>query len=263
MASRSIDDVPNDVREQEQLDMVRHIYRLVQDGRLHVAPIGNPQRVLDIGTGTGLWALDFADEFPAAIVLGVDISPIQPQMTAPNCSFMIDGLEQELVYSPRRRFDNIHQRSMSGSIGDWSTMYKQALSPEGLSDDSAIAKWQKLIDEGSLALGRRLNYASRFKAHLEEAGFVDIQTQVIKTPIGAWPKNEKLRRIGVFLQAQMNEAVEAVTLGYLTRALGWSEVEVQILLTNVRNEFNDKRKHLYTFCWFIWGRKRMDSGNIS
>jgi len=114
---------------------------------------------------------------------------------------MIDDLEQDWDYPPSRRFDYIHQRSMSGSIGDWSRMYKQALTflrpggwleiqefevwfysqtPEGLPEDSAIAKWQKLIDEGSLAHGRRLNYASRFKAHLEEAGFVEIQTQTIK-----------------------------------------------------------------------------------
>lgn len=114
---------------------------------------------------------------------------------------MVDDLEKEWAYPQNRRFDYIHQRSMSGSIGDWTAMYRHALdslepggwleiqefevwfysqNPAGLPDDSAIAKWQKLIDEGSVALGRRLNYAAQFKHHLEEAGFVDIQTHVIK-----------------------------------------------------------------------------------
>jgi methylase of polypeptide subunit release factors len=49
------------------------------DGKLYFAPIESPKRVLDIGTGTGIWAMDFGDEFPEAEVTGTDISPIQPR----------------------------------------------------------------------------------------------------------------------------------------------------------------------------------------
>ena len=76
----------------------------------------------------------------------------------------------------------------------------------------------------------------------------------MKAPIGAWPKDHKLREIGMFLRAQMNEALEAVTLGYFTRGLDWSELETRVLLAQVRNEFNKDSNHLYTFCWFITGR---------
>lgn len=31
------------------------------DGELNLAPVKNPQRVLDLGTGTGIWAIDFAE----------------------------------------------------------------------------------------------------------------------------------------------------------------------------------------------------------
>lgn len=32
------------------------------DGELQIAPIGeHPQRILDVGTGTGIWAIDCAE----------------------------------------------------------------------------------------------------------------------------------------------------------------------------------------------------------
>ena len=44
------------------MDLAHHIYGLLFKGELHLAPISkNPQRVLDLGTGTGIWAMDFAE----------------------------------------------------------------------------------------------------------------------------------------------------------------------------------------------------------
>lgn len=87
--------LPNDDKEQERLDLVHHVFRISLDGALFLAPISSDiKRALDIGTGTGIWAIDFADEFPkylhrilmttsladfvgSAEVVGTDLSPIQ------------------------------------------------------------------------------------------------------------------------------------------------------------------------------------------
>lgn len=51
--------LPNDEKAQDHLDIMGHMFKLVLDGKLFLAPIGsNPQRVLDLGCGTGMWAIE-------------------------------------------------------------------------------------------------------------------------------------------------------------------------------------------------------------
>jgi methylase of polypeptide subunit release factors len=48
-----------------------HLFSLLQDGKLYSAPVRKDiERALDIGTGTGIWAMDFAAEFTNTTVLG-------------------------------------------------------------------------------------------------------------------------------------------------------------------------------------------------
>lgn len=63
--------------------MLHHIYRLVLGGHLWRAPItspsgGGPSRILDLGTGTGIWCMEVADELPESLVEGVVCSPARP-----------------------------------------------------------------------------------------------------------------------------------------------------------------------------------------
>jgi hypothetical protein len=49
---------PNDESEQEREDMKHAMVVNLCGGKLHYAPVDNPQRIIDIGTGTGIWAID-------------------------------------------------------------------------------------------------------------------------------------------------------------------------------------------------------------
>lgn len=49
---------PNDDLEQEREDMKHAMVVHLCDGRLHFAPLEDPRRILDVGTGTGIWAID-------------------------------------------------------------------------------------------------------------------------------------------------------------------------------------------------------------
>lgn len=51
--------MPNDEKEQDRMDILSYLFILALDGKLFLAPIGDhPQRILDLGCGTGQWAID-------------------------------------------------------------------------------------------------------------------------------------------------------------------------------------------------------------
>lgn len=75
--------------------MIHHVfYRLLED-RLFLAPIepDNGLNILDIGIGTGIWAIQFGDEHPSSTLVGNDLSPIQPDWVPPNVKFVVDDVE--------------------------------------------------------------------------------------------------------------------------------------------------------------------------
>lgn len=93
--------MPIDEPELDRMDMQHRKYYLLLNSRHFLAPISNPQRILDLGTGTGIWALDIADLHPSTHITATDIGPIQPHGTAPNCHFEIDDTEAPWTYRPR------------------------------------------------------------------------------------------------------------------------------------------------------------------
>jgi len=40
-------------------DLQHHLFVMTLDNQLYLAPLDNPQKVLDIATGTGIWAIEF------------------------------------------------------------------------------------------------------------------------------------------------------------------------------------------------------------
>ncbi|KAJ0143409.1 hypothetical protein CTA2_1270 [Colletotrichum tanaceti] len=117
--------LPNDITEQFRLDIQHLLWLATWDGRLCMCPKNErASRVLDVGTGTGVWAMAYADEHPEAIVTGVDISPIQPQAVAPNCFFEIYNVEGNWPW--RTPHDFIFIRHMNTAFADWSETIEKA-----------------------------------------------------------------------------------------------------------------------------------------
>ena len=59
--------------------------------------------VLDIETGTGIWAIDFADQHPSAQVIGFDLSPVFQERVVPNVRFEVrDTCDPDWRYEKKK-----------------------------------------------------------------------------------------------------------------------------------------------------------------
>ncbi|TIC90087.1 putative methyltransferase tdiE [Colletotrichum higginsianum] len=266
--------LPNDAREQERLDMQHHCWQLTWDDKLCMSPKKDgANRVLDVGTGTGIWAMDYADDHPEALVIGVDLSPIQPEFVPPNCRFEIDDVEKEWTW--QEPFDFIFARHMNACFASWEKFLKQAydnLEPGGyielqdnafpilcgdgtLKPDDAMARWSTLMMEGTELIGRPITVPADFRRLLGEAGFEDVVEHRRVWPTSPWPKDEALRRLGFWTQACSLDGVEPGALALFTRVLGWTREEVLVFIAGVRNDFRNKDIHAYWNVYSVHGRK--------
>ncbi|KAK0640601.1 S-adenosyl-L-methionine-dependent methyltransferase [Cercophora newfieldiana] len=265
---------PNDEPEQAREDMKHSMIVNLCDGKLHFAPLENPQAVLDIGTGTGIWVVDMADEYPEADVLGIDLSPIQPEWVPPNARFMVDDAEADWVYKPDS-LDYIHIRHMTGAIRNWTNLLSQAykaLKPGGwielqdfymevtcddgtMPDDDPVYDWLETVGKALAALGVNLKSAAKNPENLRAAGFVNVEKNVSRVPIGVWPREAKLKTVGLYNRANILDGLQGISMGPFTRGLKWTPEEVELYLVKVRKGVMNTRVHSYLPFYAVYGQK--------
>ncbi|TVY70907.1 Secondary metabolism regulator LAE1 [Fusarium oxysporum f. sp. cubense] len=305
---------PNDERQKESIDISHHYLMLLLDGKLSLVPsaddleassscfsnvlleltiyrrylISEPGPVSDALDNThnrkvaddqiGIWAIDFADQYPNAEVIGTDLSPIQPDWVPPNVRFELEDATSNWTWS-NDSFDFVHMRYLIGAIADWGALFKEAfrcckpggfvesveVNPTFLSDDEtasdlmAVQTWNKLFREASKAFGRSFCEIEGDVELLAAAGFVDLQVTDFKVPVGGWAKDSKLRQVGQFLRATIENDLEGYTLMAWQQILGWPKDEYELFLMDMRKALRDKKVHSYIRVRFINARKPWDA----
>ncbi|KAK0390145.1 hypothetical protein NLU13_3718 [Sarocladium strictum] len=266
---------PNDEQEQERLDMLHNMFVHLMGDKLFLAPF-DPQnkRILDIGTGTGAWAIDFGDEYPdAEHIDGLDLSPIQPQFVPPNVQFFVDDVE--LDWANPQPYDYIHCRYMAGSIKDWPRLLLQMydnLKPGGwvefqesantlfsqddtLKPENPMTRMMDGLKEACDKIGRTMDPAPNMQKWTVDAGFERVRVETFKLPIGSWPKDPRLKQCGAIMRQNFIEGVDAFTTVLFRDVLQWSEEEVQVFNAEVRAAAKDPHVHALFDVLVVMGQK--------
>ncbi|KAH8746365.1 S-adenosyl-L-methionine-dependent methyltransferase [Hyaloscypha finlandica] len=266
--------MPNDEVEQDRLYLQHHLFQLTFGGGMFTAPIDRKKvhRILDAGTGTGIWAIDMGDICPESEVYGVDVSPIQPQFVPPNVKFEIDDLEKPWTFTSG--FDFVFSRMMTGSFSNWRQYISHCYeftNPGGYCevqdvclpvrcDDNTLTntnleRYGNLMLEGSLKLGVGLDVALKTKQFMEEAGFIDVNQVIYKWPLNRWPANKAMKEIGLWAHEVTVSNLSGLSIALFTHGLGWSVEELEVFLADVRKDLKNSKIHSYMPIYVVVGRK--------
>jgi SAM-dependent methyltransferase len=268
--------LPNDELEQERLDLAHILTTKGIGDKLFLAPIKPEEltRVLDIGTGTGLWSMSMGDEYPHAEIIGNDLSAIQPPWVPPNVRFMLDDVESPWVHSSP--FDFIFSRYMASCISDWPGLVQQAhdnLVPGGwvefqdydfnfysrdgsLKPDSYFLKWTHTLLDGFRSLGKEPCPGPKLHGWLTDAGFENVTTRKFSFPFGAWAKDPRLKELGMINLVQFMNGIEAFSLRLLMDHAGMDIDEINDLLDKVRVDLLNKKIHAQMDFYVTYGQRK-------
>ncbi|KAF8860002.1 S-adenosyl-L-methionine-dependent methyltransferase [Acephala macrosclerotiorum] len=265
--------LPNDETEQNRLDFQHRMFRLFHDNKLAIAPIPKTTKnVLDIATGTGIWATEFADEHPSCKVTGTDLSPIQPDYVPQNCSFVIDDAEDDWIFN--HKFDYIHARAVLSCFKNPKAVFQRAfdaLEPGGIlelydpifpfqfldppPEGSPLAEWNKLIIEAAAKAGRPWTNAAHYKYWLQGIGFESVVEKKEYCPLSPWAKGKKSKYMSLWLAHNMSIGIEAWSLALFTRVLGWEKSRLDKLLEGVKEDIKNTKIHAYLVSVSVYGKK--------
>lgn len=133
-----------------------------------------------------------------------------------------------------------------GGWVEWHEKHPLFYSDDGsLKEDSAIATWGKTFFRASDEFGTPASSPRHLKGWMLDAGFIDVEEHILKLPVGLWPKNKRLKNIGLFEMVNMDEGLGSLSMMLFTRALKWTPQEVELFLTDVRKDVKDSRIHSY------------------
>jgi SAM-dependent methyltransferase len=273
--------MPNDDIEQLRLSLLHQVYLHLLDGEPTLVPLENPSYILDVGTGTGEWAIRVAELFPECDVVGTDISAIAETKSVPmNVFFEIEDAE-DWDRMPDF-YDLIHFRMLEGAFRDWSFIYDNSwysLKPGGwievqdfdshdyvrrfvsqFSPESPIHELSRDLEIAAKKAGRPLGCAHLEPHHLLDAGFVDIRVNEFVIPLTITEKTA-----GKLWLISCLDMFEARYMRLLTEHMGYDAEDCKAACELVARELTsiakdpEKSKNMQIKMRVVTARKPQDA----
>jgi ubiquinone/menaquinone biosynthesis C-methylase UbiE len=202
--------LPSDEREISRLDFQHYMLRYALRGN-YASPIQHPTSILDVGSGTGRWAMEIAQLFPYANVIGTDL--VEPKTESVNAS-LGNGLERrpenhafvqanvmEGLPFADNSFDYVHMRLLLFAIphtswpavtrellrvtrpGGWVESVETGPQQDGGRAMDKIVAW---ITEASMRRGVDPLLGPRVAQFFADAGLRNMVTRELRLPVGAY-----------------------------------------------------------------------------
>ncbi|KAK2768328.1 hypothetical protein FQN54_000181 [Arachnomyces sp. PD_36] len=282
---------PCDEQEQDRLDIFHKLFDVARFERLHYAPLyraptqtngqggvipppsDHGPRVLDLGCGTGIWAMDMAKLYKDAYVVGIDLAAIQPRNHPPNCDFYAPCDFESSWTLGEDSWDYIHLRMGCGSISNWPTLYRKVLAHlrpgtgwfEWVEVDfeprcdgqlpAAMTDWYKDLKEATHGLRKPIAFPKNTQQMLEEAGFVQIDHQFVGLPLNTWPEDEHEKNVGRWYNLALSESLETLSLAPFYRGRGMDLQEIRRRAAEVKSLAFNKQIQSYHLLRIITARR--------
>ncbi|KAL6789469.1 methyltransferase LAE1 [Trichoderma sp. SZMC 28013] len=270
--------LPIDQEELERLDIFHEFFRIARRGRICSVDLrkeGHP-KVLDLGTGTGIWAFSVVEDFyKNAEVMAVDINLIQPYLIPQSVTTMQFDIEEPSWNPLFRDCELIHLRSLYGSIADgiWPRIYRNVfehLVPreghvehveidweprwEGGSAPakSAYRDWYQTLQVAMNRSKRSIEISSQHTQQMmEAAGLIDFTEIMIQCHMNPWATDHR-KEATLWFNKVVCEGLEAMSMAPLIQQLGMKEADVRDLCERVREEICRLRNGDIFCTMYIW-----------
>lgn len=284
---------PCDELEQDRLDIFHKLFSIARFDHLYYSPINrDPEavakgltgkdaemdqglRVLDLGCGTGIWAMAMAAKYRKSYVLGIDLAAIQPRNRPPNCDFHAPRDFEGPWALGEGSWDFIHLRMGCGSVSSWPNLYKKVfdhLRPgtgwfEQVEIDfqprcdatsgpvpESMATWYKYLKDATESVMKPIAYQGNTKQMLIDAGF-EVSHQFLGLPMNTWPTDAHEKDVGRWYNLAISESLETMSLAPFSRCYNWPVDRIRSIAAEVKSHAFNKEVHAFNVLHIFTARK--------